>query len=90
MSSTPEDPIAVELVDGTPTVFWWDRFAYLIEPKPLVFYRRRPPWWTGESDPRFLDVEFWRVNASRDGSSEAPAMYDLRNDCGEWSLALAW
>ncbi|MFC5128043.1 hypothetical protein ACFPRL_34405 [Pseudoclavibacter helvolus] len=55
-----------------------------------MFYRRCPPRWTGESDPRVLDVEFWRVNASRDGSREPPAMYELRNDDGAWSLALVW
>lgn len=90
MSEKLEDPITVEVIDGAPVLFWWQRFAYLIEPSPLVFYRRRPPWWTGESNPRRVDIEFWRVNATRDGSGEAPRMYDIRNDDGEWSLALAW
>lgn len=78
--STLEEPITVELVDGTPTVFWWDHFACLIESLPLAFYRRRPPWWTGESNPCRRHVGFWRVNASRDDSGEPPKMYDLRND----------
>ena len=90
MSTTFDDPITVELVDEQPAVFWWNRFPYVIQDQPLVFYRRRPPWWTGASSPDRLDDEFWRVSAAREGQDQEPSLYDLRNDGDTWRLVLAW
>lgn len=90
MSTTLDEPVTVELTDGQPAVFWWQRFPYVIEGQPLVFYRRRPPWWTGAGNMQRLDAEFWRVSAARDGSGDEPELYDLRNDGDTWRLVLAW
>lgn len=88
---TLDDEITVELVDGQPLVFWWRRFPYVVEGQPTLFYRRAPGrWWAGEVEASRLDDEFWRVNAARDGSGEAPQLYDLKFDGGRWALVLAW
>lgn len=90
MSATLDEQVTVELIDGQPHVFWWQRFPYLVEGLPLVFYRRLAPWWTGNADTRRIDMEFWRVSAARAESGEPPELYDLRNDEGSWSLVYAW
>lgn len=91
MSTTLDEPVAVELVEGQPALFWWKRFPYVIEGQSMLFYRRRrTPWWTGEGDTQRIDDEFWRVSAARDGSQDSPELYDLRNDGRSWTLVLAW
>lgn len=90
MSSTLDEPVTVELVDDQPAVFWWNRYPYIIEGQPLLFYRRRAPWWTGEGTPDRVDDEFWRVSATRDGSGDDVELYDLRHDDDAWRLVLAW
>jgi hypothetical protein len=88
---TLDDEITVELVDGEPSVFWWQRFPYIIEGQSLLFYRRRPSrWWAGETGSARLDDAFWRVSAARDGACEEPRLYDLKWDGTRWSLVLAW
>lgn len=91
LTRTLDDEITVELLDGQPSVFWWNRFPYVVEGPPILFYRRRPGrWWAGESSALRLDDEFWRVSAARDGAGEEPQLYDLRWDGERWSLVLAW
>lgn len=91
ITRTLDDEITVELVDGQPSVFWWQRFPYVVEGQPMLFYRRRPGrWWAGEVRADRLDDEFWRVNAARDGTGDEPQLYDLKWDGVRWTLVLAW
>lgn len=91
LTRTLDDEIAVELVDGQPSVFWWQRFPYVIEGQPMLFCRRKQGrWWAGEVAATRLDDEFWRVSATRDGAGEEPQLYDLKSDGERWSLVLAW
>lgn len=90
MSTALGDTVTVELVDEQPAVFWWRQFPYVIEGQPMLFYRRRAPWWMGESTPSRVDDEFWRVSASRDGSEELAELYDLRHDADGWRLVFRW
>lgn len=91
MTTALDDPIEVELVDELPSVFWWERFAYVVHGLPQAFYRRvQQRWWAGEGDPSRLDTEFWRVSASRDGHDGEECLYDLRRDPDGWRLVLRW
>lgn len=91
LARTLDDEITVEMVDAQPAVFWWNRFPYLVEGQPVLFYRRRPGrWWAGEVTASRLDDEFWRVSAARDGANDEVQLYDLKNDGTRWSLVLAW
>ncbi|WP_424465409.1 hypothetical protein [Pseudoclavibacter helvolus] len=91
LTRTLDDEITVEMADGQPVVFWWQRFPYVVEGQPMLFYRRKPGrWWAGEVAVTRLDDEFWRVSAARDGADEEPQLFDLKFDGERWSLVLAW
>ncbi|MBB2956948.1 hypothetical protein ACFPRL_30655 [Pseudoclavibacter helvolus] len=88
MSTTMNDLVDVELEDGRPSVFWWQRFPYVVRDGEPFYRRVAGRWWAGEADPRKLDAEHWRVTAQRDGDQEK--LYDLRCDPDGWRLVLAW
>lgn len=88
---TLEEEVTLELVEGQPAVFWWQRCPYAVEGQPMLFYRRRPGrWWAGEVTATRLDDEFRRVSAARDGAGEEQQFYDLKRDGQHWTLVLAW
>lgn len=88
MTTSINEEISVELVDGAPHTFWWQRFPYVVSGSPQLFYRRKPPWWTGDTSMRRLDDEHWRVSAHRHGADDDGELYDLKNDGQRWTLLL--
>lgn len=92
MSTTLDDPVDVEFADGRPTVFWWERLAYVVTSGDLFYRRVQSRWWAGEGDPNRLDAEHWRVAAHRHRSGDhgQEKLYDLRKDPGGWRLVLSW
>lgn len=88
MSTTMNDLVDVEVTEGRPTVFWWQRFPYVVRDGEPFYRRVAGRWWAGEADPRKLDAEHWRVTAQRDDEPEK--LYDLRHDPDGWRLILAW